>query len=550
MQHDLAASEAHPSTGAIRSDSFARYLANLLVAGEGYGHGAVEEAAQLAAASDFILTKTDGMSISIVCIVDAEADADRRFGLDRAATLEVAKVCRDKYAGTINGAKMPAVVEIIEVRRSVSDGDLQRLKPIRSRMGSVVTAFAVDVSSSTVNVNAWSLLSPRRRMLERALRQPRRSEGELLPPAPAALPEAEGQPVLTYLLLAIIGGVFVVELLFPMAPMGGPLAPHVSTLVALGGLSPLLVEEQREWFRLFTSAFLHANLFHLVLNGLALWMAGAVLEHLLGRAWLLALFFVGALGGSLLSWAINPSDIVSVGASGAIMGLLAAALVSSFRLPAGGERTEIQMGLARILIPSLIPLAAVRTAGRVDFAGHFGGALVGLLFGGILLATWPRTAPRPRFAGVARALAAAGVLVFASSGYQAMAGYERHALGKLLIPEAQAPRTDEEVVARAGALLKSHPRDPRSHLYGAIASFRAGDARNAEAELRAALAEEEILRTQFKPELEVLLRSLLAEALLAQGRGDDARREAAPVCGSGPGQTTDRLRELGLCPGR
>ena len=60
-------------------------------------------------------------------------------------------------------------------------------------------------------------------------------------------------------------------------------------------------------------------------------MAGLVLETVLGRAWTAALFFLEALGGSILSIALNPPTMVSVGASGASVAMLAAAF--------GGART-------------------------------------------------------------------------------------------------------------------------------------------------------------------------------------------------------------------
>jgi rhomboid protease GluP len=528
-------------------ESFARYLAKVLIAKQGFAEGTVPEAEKLAGVADIVLTKSDGLTFSIVCIVDAERDSARRFDLPRDVLLEIGKACRANYSGRINGAKMPATIEIIEVRHWVTTPDRERLRPLRSRLGTVVMAYAVDRSAGTVTVNSWSLLNPRRRLLERLLKEPRLSDAQLVRPTPPALPEAAGQPALTYLMLAALIAVFVVEQLAAVAPGSGLLAPNVRTLVALGGLSRPLVVEQGEWYRLFTAALLHGDLLHLVFNGVALWMAGLVLEPLVGRAWLFSLFFVGAFGGSLMSLAINPPEVVSVGASGAIMGLLAAALILAFRVPAGPERTSIHLGLLRVFIPSMIPLA-IRTGPRIDFAGHLGGALVGAILGFIVLAAWPRTATRPRFAGAAMMLALAGVLVFASSGYQAHAAYSRYALGRLLIPQTALPKTDEEAVARADALAAAYPRDPRVRLYTANARLRARDAAGAEAELRQALAETELLRVYFTRELEVVLRSALAQTLLAQDRVDDARREAQPACNAGPdGAAPPRLKALRLC---
>lgn len=527
-------------------NSFARYLAKVLVAKSGYVEGSPPGTEELAAASDIVLTKADGLTFSVVCIVDAEQDPSRRFGLARQKLREIGEVCRKRYAGTVSGSRMPAIIEIVEVRSPATPEDRERLKPLRSRFGTVVMAYAVDRSSSTVTVNAWSLVNPRRRLLERLLKEPMLGEDQLLRPAPAALPEPKGFPFLTYLILAVLAAVFAVEQLVPVAPASGLLTPDVRTLVALGGVSRPLVFEAHEWFRLFTAALLHGNLIHLVVNGFAFWMAGLLLEPLVGRAWLFTLFFLGALGGSLMSVAINPPNVVSVGASGAIMGLLASALVLAFRFPAGPQRMAIHVGLLRVFVPSMIPLA-VRSGPRVDFAAHLGGALVGLLLGLLVLTTWPRTAPRPRFAGAAMAVALFGAVVFAWSGREAHASYGRYALGRFLIPDGQLPRTDEEIAAKARMLVSVYPRDPRARLYHAAVLLRANPV-SAEAELRKALREKELLQLYFTPDLEVALRSALARTLLAQGRLEDAKNEARPVCHAGPGGAVpERLESLRLC---
>jgi rhomboid protease GluP len=539
----------HGAVGSAGADSFARYLAKVLVAKHGYREGTVPEAEGLARKSELVLTKADGITISLICIVDAERDPSRRFGLERGEVIAIAKACRDKYSGTVNGQKMPAIVEIIEVRSAVTEEDKQRLKPLRSRIGAAVYAFAVDLSAATVTVNSWSFLSGRHRSLERLLRTPRLGDSDLVRPAPAALPDATGQPILTYLLLAGLLAAFVVELIASRAAGGSFFKPDLGTLIALGALSRPLVLEHGEWYRLFTAVFLHADLLHLAFNGIALWMGGLVLEHLLGRAWLFLLFFAGALGGSLMSVAINRPEVVSVGASGAIMSLLATALVVAFRFPQGPERMAIFSRMLGILLPSVIPLASVRPGARIDFAAHIGGALVGFVFAAIAMATWPRTAVRPRFTGAAMGLALLGAVVFAWSGRQAYAGYATYALERLLIPKEMLPKTDQEITAKAEALVTAYPRDPRSHLYRAFSLMHANDPGAAEAELRRGLAEKDLLQTYFSRELEVMLRSVLAQTLMAQNRREDARAAVKPVCDAGPGGGIPaRLKTLGLCP--
>ena len=106
-------------------------------------------------------------------------------------------------------------------------------------------------------------------------------------------------PWLTFALLGGLVAVFVLEQKYAIGPLGPGLRPSLATLQALGALSGEAVLTHGEWYRLFTAPLLHANVWHLIGNGTALFMAGYVLENLAGRAWLAALFVVGGLGGAV-----------------------------------------------------------------------------------------------------------------------------------------------------------------------------------------------------------------------------------------------------------
>jgi len=533
-----------PSGGSVAAEPFARYLARIEVETQGYAPGVPPEASELADASDFALTRA-GPSPALLCIVDAETNPARRFELDKERLVAIAKACRAKYSGTVNGVRMPVSIELVEVRKTATRADTERLAPLRKRTGgAVIGAYLVDLATSAVS--GRSLFDVRRRRLERALREPRLTPEQSAALAAGPVPAA-GWPWLTCALLAVLAAAFAAELLFPVEP-AKLASPQIGTLIAMGALNRRLVLESGEWYRLFSSCLLHGGPLHLLLNGVALWMAGAVLERLLGRARLGALFVLGTLGGSLASMAINDPATVSVGASGAIMGMLAAAVVSSFRLPSSGQRDRLQVGLLQVLVPSLIPLATVRTGGQIDFAGHLGGAAAGACAGALLLATWSRSSPRPRFAGAAAAVALAGVALFAWSGQKAAVRYPRYTVVAQLIPRDQLPRTEAEVISRAAGLVERYPRDPRARLYRAVAYLEAKDARSAEAHLHAALQDREVLDFHFSRELEVIIRSVLARSLLAQGRAAEAREAAKPACRSGPdGGTPEQLGPLGVC---
>ncbi|HUH85085.1 MAG TPA: rhomboid family intramembrane serine protease [Stellaceae bacterium] len=354
-------------------------------------------------------------------------------------------------------------------------------------------------------------------------------------------------PVLIWVLLAVLAAVFGVELLCSAGDGGGSLEPSVATLIALGGLNGTLVFQDGEWYRLFAAPLLHGSLVHLALNGLALLIAGGLLERLVGRAWLLALFALGALGGSLMSLAINPPNVVSVGASGAIMGLLATGLVLSFGLPRGPQRTQVQLGMLQMLVPSLLPLAASVTGQHVDFGAHLGGTLAGAAAGLAMLIFWRKTSPLPPAVG--RVLAAAGLAAFAWAAVATAANYPSYAAE--LIPSDQLAKGDAADGQALADLVAHYPRDPRGHFLRAESLLDAGDEKGAEQELRAALAQERTLSLQFKPELEWRLRTLLALLLADEGRTADAAETAEPVCAAAaPASMLVALANAHLCAQR
>lgn len=207
-------------------------------------------------------------------------------------------------------------------------------------------------------------------------------------------------------ILVVLAAAFLLELF-----AGGWRSPDLDTLVAVGALSHPLVLQSQQWYRLLSSALLHVNPIHLVLNAYALFLAGSILENFVGRTWFFALFALGAVGGSLMSLVLNPPGIVSVGASGAIMALFAGCYVTSFRREEGESRKKLQSGLLQIGVLSLIPVLGIG-GGHIDIAGHLGGIVSGGLIGVFLLVTWDKVAGKPRFDGLARSLAAVGGVGF------------------------------------------------------------------------------------------------------------------------------------------
>jgi len=125
---------------------------------------------------------------------------------------------------------------------------------------------------------------------------------------------------------------------------------------------------QGEWYRLITAAFLHNGLPHLALNMIALWLFGPQLEAILGRWRFLTLYLLSALGGSVASYLFNPATQQSVGASGAIFGLLGATLVVANRL-------RFEARAIAILIALNLVIGFVVSG--IDWKAHIGGLITG-----------------------------------------------------------------------------------------------------------------------------------------------------------------------------
>jgi membrane associated rhomboid family serine protease len=180
-----------------------------------------------------------------------------------------------------------------------------------------------------------------------------------------------------YLLAALTGGA------------DGWLLPKLA-LIPVGGV--YLVNGRPEFvdgvadgaaWQLVTSMFTHVELWHIGFNMVALYVLGPQLELILGRARFLALYLVSGLVGSATVYWLADEHSVTVGASGALFGLMAALLVVAIKV-----RGDVQ---------GLLVLVAVNVAitvfgrGFISWQGHLGGFV-----GGLLLALVLVYAPRSR----------------------------------------------------------------------------------------------------------------------------------------------------------
>lgn len=133
------------------------------------------------------------------------------------------------------------------------------------------------------------------------------------------------------------------------------------------------------WWRPLTSAFLHGGLLHLAFNMLAIYIFGTFLERALGLARFIAAYIVSLLGASLLVLWLTPSHVMTVGASGAVYGLFAIALIMLIK-----ARQDVRFLLGLLAINLLISFT-----GNISWQAHLGGFAVGAVLG-LLYAYTPR----------------------------------------------------------------------------------------------------------------------------------------------------------------
>ncbi len=179
---------------------------------------------------------------------------------------------------------------------------------------------------------------------------------------------------------------------------GGLVVPDGAVLIDWGtNFGPLTLSGQ--WWRLFSSMFLHFGVFHLALNMWALWGLGGTTERLFGSAHFALLYVFAGLCGSIVSLLWHP-DINSAGASGAIFGVLGGQLAFVLKPDTGVPASISGSMKGSALIFVLYNLANGFAHTGIDNGAHLGGLLGGFAMGWVLarpLDAASRTNSTPRF---------------------------------------------------------------------------------------------------------------------------------------------------------
>lgn len=154
-----------------------------------------------------------------------------------------------------------------------------------------------------------------------------------------------------------------------------------SYLLEHGGMYVPYIVEQSQWYRMFTHMFVHSGMEHLFCNMVMLFVFGCRLEEVYGRIKYIISYIICGLGATVFSavWDIVNCDYnVSIGASGAIMGLFGIYLVMMYK-----NRDINQVSVASLVVIFLIMVFGNMQQG-IDWMAHFGGSVFGVIIGLIL----------------------------------------------------------------------------------------------------------------------------------------------------------------------
>ena len=172
-------------------------------------------------------------------------------------------------------------------------------------------------------------------------------------------------PAITYTLIGINVAAFLYQF-----------AVGVNAVAGDWGMWPVGIAIGGEWWRLLTGAFLHGGWLHIAFNMYVLFALGPTLERILGHGRFLLLYLLAALGGAAASYTFSDYQTVSVGASGAIFGLMGALIVAGRRLRYDITQVLVLLGI-NVVIGFLSP--------GVDWRAHLGGLATGAAVAAIMV---------------------------------------------------------------------------------------------------------------------------------------------------------------------
>ncbi len=222
----------------------------------------------------------------------------------------------------------------------------------------------------------------------------------------AGFKEAPATPIIMAINFLVFG--------LMVASTGGQafMSPTQRTLLQWGAdYGPLALTG--EYWRTFTSMFVHIGIIHIAMNMYILWDVGRILERLYGTSKFLVIYLLAGLGGAVASLYFNP-NVLSAGASGAVFGAFGALLAIFREHNSSFEKSYIQSATRSVVFLLIFNLLWGLSQKGIDNAAHVGGFFTGVLAGFSVL---PATLGDKRWSGKNIAWALFLLIMIAAAGY-------------------------------------------------------------------------------------------------------------------------------------
>ncbi|WP_284140403.1 MULTISPECIES: rhomboid family intramembrane serine protease [unclassified Virgibacillus] len=248
------------------------------------------------------------------------------------------------------------------------------------------------------------------------------------------------KPFLTYILLALNIAMF-----FLLEWKGG--SQSIDTLISLGAkYNPAILDG--EWWRIVSSMFLHIGFLHLVLNMIAIYYLGTVVEKIYGKWRFFVIYMLAGIGGGIASFTFSPS--VAAGASGALFGLFGALMFFGLQY----KKLFFQTMGTNVLMLVVINIVFGFIVPQVDNSAHLGGLVSGFIAAGMVHLPQKRHQLRTQLVSILAYCLLIGALLF----YGIPNNLQSPEYQLTVVNELQQKGDYREVVQRASKAL-DNPKD-------------------------------------------------------------------------------------------
>ncbi|API90540.1 rhomboid protease GluP [Virgibacillus pantothenticus] len=251
--------------------------------------------------------------------------------------------------------KQPITMKLYYLSNSHYEEEKQRLE---KEIG--ISSLDVDFSNEET-VKEERVASYKQFLRQRVLDDKKHTEGMF----------SFGKPRLTYIILLLC-----VSLFLMLETNGG--SENIQTLIQFGAKFNPAIMEDGEWWRIVSSMFLHIGWLHLVMNMIAVYYLGTLVERIYGSLRFLIIYFLAGIGGGIASFAFSAN--IAAGASGALFGLFGALLFFGLH----HRRIFFQTIGTNVIMLIGINIVFGFSIPAIDNGAHLGGLVAGFIASGIV----------------------------------------------------------------------------------------------------------------------------------------------------------------------